>query len=68
MRATRLNVENYRAAVNSEIEALTIQIAKVSSTVGALKAQRHETAEAYQELERMRGRLDLLKRICGPQA
>jgi hypothetical protein len=53
----------YRESVIQEIVALQARIAAIAKTVASLRSQHHETADAYKELEFLRGRLEVLERI-----
>jgi hypothetical protein len=50
-----------------EIEELIKRAAGLAATLASLNSEGHPTPNAYKELERIRGRLDVLKRIVGQQ-
>jgi hypothetical protein len=54
---------HYREKVKAEITTLEQRIGEIAATLTGLNTQGHQTADAYRELERMRERLDLLKRM-----
>jgi hypothetical protein len=55
---------HFRDDLECEISDLERRIEELSTTVDRLSFDNHETANAWKELERLRGRLDMLRRIA----